>query len=153
MKVSAWIMSITDTVSVSVGEFELVHILTDNPILFTVPTAPLYCQQVFVWQNKIIPLMNLAARFGLPETSTLSDSIVVSIFAYRAEKTGLIEYGALVSNATPRRSEVSNEQACPLPTDLSAWQPYIRCCFQETNTPKATMILNLEHLFASQNNL
>lgn len=150
MKVPAWIMSITDTVSVSVGEFELVHILTDTPVLFTVPTAPNYCQQVFVWQNKIIPVMNLATRFGLPEKS---DNFIVSIFAYRTEKTEQIEYGALFLTATPSRIEVGNTQACPLSTNLTAWTPYVRCCFQDTKTKKATPILNLERLFASQNNL
>jgi len=150
MKVPAWIMSITDTVSVSVGEFELVHILTDTPVLFTVPTAPNYCQQVFVWQNKIIPVMNLATRFSLPKKS---DNIIVSIFAYRAEETGQIEYGALFLTTAPSRIEVGNTQACPLPADLTVLTPYIRCCFQETKTKKATPILNLEHLFAFQNNL
>ena len=143
-------MSITDPVSVSVGEFELVHILTDTPVLFTVPTAPPYCQQVFVWQNNIIPVMNLATRFGLPEHS---DHFIVSIFAYRAEEMGQIEYGALFLTAAPSQIEVGNTQACPLPTNLIAWTPCIRCCFQEMKTKKATPILNLERLFAAQNNL
>jgi chemotaxis signal transduction protein len=150
MKVPAWIMSITDTVSVAVGEFELVHILTDNPVLFTIPTAPSYCQQVFIWQNKIVPVMNLATRFNLPEKS---NDFIVSIFAYRAEETGQIEYGALFLTASPLRIEVGNTQVCPLPADLTALTPYVRCCFQETKTQQATPILNLEHLFASQNNV
>ncbi len=152
MKVSAWIISITDTVSASVGEFELVHILPDNPVLFNVPTAPYYCQQVFIWQNKIIPVMNLAARFGLEKPAVTNDHFIVSIFAYRAEKTGLFEYGALLLTATPYRTEVSDDQACPLPTDLSAWTHYVRCCFQDTETQKAIPILNLERLFAYQDN-
>ncbi len=149
MKVPAWIIPITDTVSASVGEFELVHILPDNPTLFTLPKSPYYCQQVFVWQDKIIPMMNLAERFGL-EKPSLNSHFVVSIFAYRAEKTGQIEYGALCSNTTPHRTEVSDTQACPLPTDLTNWAQYIRCCFQETETKKAIPILNLERLFAYQ---
>jgi chemotaxis signal transduction protein len=150
MKVPAWIISITDTVSASVGEFELVHILPDNPTLFTLPKSPPYCRQVFVWQDKIIPMMNLAERFGL-EKQSVSSHFIVSIFAYRAEKTGQIEYGALCSNTTPRRTEVSDTQACPLPADLSAWTQYVRCCFQETETKKAIPILKLERIFAYQN--
>lgn len=152
MKVPAWIISITDNVSVAVGEFELIHILPDNPILFNVPTAPYYCQQVFIWQHKIIPIMNLAARFGLDNPAMTYDDFVVGIFAYRAEKTGLFEYGALLLTATPYRTEVSDEQACPLPTDLFAWKHYVRCCFQDTETQKAIPILNLERLFAYQDN-
>jgi chemotaxis signal transduction protein len=152
MKVPAWIISITDTVSASVGEFELVHILPDNPTLFTVPKSPPYCQQVFVWQDKIIPLMNLAERFGL-DNQSVSSHVVVSIFAYRAEKNGKIEYGALCSNTTPRRTEVSDTQTCSLPADLSEWTQYVRCCFQETDTKKAIPILKLERIFAYQNSV
>jgi len=149
MKVSAWIISITDTVFASVGEFELVHVLPDNPSLYKVPKAPHYCQQVFVWQNKIIPVMNLAVRFGLEQESATTHHFI-SIFAYRAEKTGLLEYGALSLNATPTRTEVSDEQVCKLPTDLSPWRHYFRSCFQETNTQIIIPILKLECLFAYQ---
>jgi chemotaxis signal transduction protein len=150
MKAPAWIISITDTVSVAVGEFELVHILPDNPKLFSLPQAPHYCQQVFVWQNKIIPLMNLAEKFGLEKNSTTGEQFAVSIFAYRTEKTGQPEYGALLSNAIPHRCEVSDKQACQLPTELYLWRHYVRCCFQDTDTQKVIPILKLDRLFAYQ---
>ena len=150
MKATAWIIAMTDTLSVAVGEFELVHILPDNPMLFNIPKAPPYCQQIFVWQNKIIPVMNLAKRFGLENNPASDESFVVNIFAYRAEKTRLPEYGTLFSKAAPRRIEVSNEQACSLPAHLSSWTPYFRSCFQETETKKVIPILNLERLFAYQ---
>jgi chemotaxis signal transduction protein len=150
MKANAWIISITDTVSVSVGEFELIHILPDTPELFNVPRAPVYCQQVLVWQNKIIPVMNLAQRFGLKRPSAINSSVIASIFAYRAENTGLPEYGALLLTTTPRRSEVSDDQACPLPSELYLWTHYVRSCFQETETKKAIPILKLELLFGHQ---
>ena len=150
MKVPAWLISITDTLYAAVGEFEMVHVLPDNPVLFNVPKAPHYCQQVFVWQNKIIPIMNLAARFGYEEKLTISEHFIVSIFAYRAEKTGLIEYGALFLTTTPRRIEVSDDQACPLPPDLVAWTRYVNCCFRETESQPVIPILKLERLFASQ---
>lgn len=153
MKAHAWIMQITDTLSVAVGEFELIHILVDNPILFRLPKAPHYCQQVFIWQNKIIPIMNLAERFGLEKNTVTDEYIVVSIFAYRAEKTGIPEYAALFLNATPRRSEVSDDQACQLPTDLQSLTHYVRSCFQDTESKQIIPILKLEHLFAYQDNL
>ncbi|MCX7066803.1 MAG: chemotaxis protein CheW [Methylococcales bacterium] len=149
MKVSAWIVSITDTVFASVGEFELIHILPDSPSLYKVPKAPCYCQQVFIWQNKIIPVMNLALRFGLEQESATTHRFIC-IFAYRAQKTGLLEYGALSLNASPTRTEVSDEQVCKLPTDLSPWRHYFRSCFQEANTQASIPILKLECLFAYQ---
>lgn len=153
MKAQAWIISITDTVFAAVGEFELVHILPDNAVLHRVPKTPDYCQQVFIWQNRIIPVMNLATRFALKQESTINDRFVISIFAYRAENTGLLEYGALFLTDTPRRSEVSDEQVCSLPDDLSAWKHYVKSCFQEIKTQKAIPILRLERLFAYQDDL
>jgi chemotaxis signal transduction protein len=149
MKAHAWIIAITDTVFASVGEFELVHVLADKPVLYKVPKAPHYCQQLFVWQNKIIPVMNLAARFGLEQESA-TDKHFISIIAYQAENTGLIEYGALFLTASPSRSEVSDEQICKLPTHLSSWRHYFRSCFQDTDSQKAIPILKLERLFAYQ---
>jgi chemotaxis signal transduction protein len=150
MKAPAWIMPITDNLSVAVGQFELVHILPDKPTLFTVPKTPSYCQQVLVWQNKIIPVMSLATRFGEQKDSTIAEHSIIAIFAYRSEITNLIEYGALFVNNTPRRVEVGNEQASPLPPDLVAWTQYISCCFQETDTEQVIPILKLECLFAAQ---
>lgn len=149
MKAQAWIISITNTVLAAVGEFELVHIMPDNPVLFNVPKAPPYCQQVFIWENKIIPLMNLAVRFNL-QKELKTNSRFIAIFAYRTAKTGQVEYGALFLTAPPLRSEVSDIQGCSLPTDLSSWRYYVRSCFQEIRTKKEIPILNIERLFAYQ---
>lgn len=150
MTVTAWIVPLTNTVSAAVGEFELIHILTDAPVLFTLPRTPSYCQQVFVWNNKIIPLMNLVEKFALEDTATNNRHIIVSIFAYRAKKIGHPEYGALLLNATPYRREVSDEQACQLPLEFSAWSGCVWSCFQDVDTQKTIPILKLEQLFGNQ---
>jgi chemotaxis signal transduction protein len=146
MTASAWIMPITDSVFISVGEFELVHVLPDQPQLYKVPKAPRYCQQVFIWQDKVIPVMNLAKRFGFEQHSLVINRFI-AIFAYRAEKTGLLEYGALLLNDTPSRTEVNDEQLCQLPVDLSLWRHCFRSCFRETNLQTSIPILKLERLF------
>lgn len=150
MKAQAWILSITDTLFAAVGEFELVHVLPDSVELHKVPKAPHYCQQVFVWQNKVIPVMDLAARFGFQQKSTTNAHSFISIFAYRAETTGLIEFGALMLADTPRRKEISDEQSCALTTDLYAWRQYFKSCFKDSGTQKETPVLRLERLFSYQ---
>jgi chemotaxis signal transduction protein len=150
MKIPAWIISITDTLSVAVGEFELVHILPDMPELFHVPNAPPYCQQVFIWENKIIPVMNLAEKLCLEQHSATHSRIVISIFAYRINRIGVAEYCALFSDSVPHQIDISDEQACPLSADLYSWTPYFRSCFQEAETKKIIPILKLERLFTYQ---
>lgn len=149
MKATAWILSVTPNLFVAVGEFELVHILPDNPVLFKVPKSPGYCNQVFVWQNKIIPLMDLAARFEVEgRGSGTNEGYKVGIVAYRAEKTGVPGYGALFLKSTPRQVEVGDEQGIVFPASFEAWHQYVSSCFKTEDTEEAIMILRLNRLFA-----
>ena len=146
MKATAWVIDIAEGFYGAVGEFELIHILPDNPQLFKIPKTPEYCQQVFIWQNRIIPVLN-------PVTKLLNmkeQGKIIAIFAYKPSKTNYIEYGALFINNTPHRIEVSDEQAVPLPTVLKTWSPYIKCCFQETITQNIIPILKIAQLFEAQ---
>ena len=146
MKAIAWIIDIADSFQSAVGEFELIHILPDNPKLFKIPKTPEYCQQVFIWQNRIIPVLNPAKKLLNFQT----EGKIIAIFAYRNQKTNYIEYGALFIADTPNRIEVSDEQAVSLPTDLKPLSIYIKCCFQETDTQNIIPILKIEQLFEAQ---
>lgn len=146
MKAPAWIIAITNELLAAVGEFELIHVLPDVPTLFKIPKTPDDCSQVLIWQNRIIPVLNLAARLA---NSTEQGSII-GIFAYRTEQQA-INYGALFINGTPKRITVSDEQASPLPVELQAWASYIRCCFQDSSSKQVIPILKLEQLFAAYN--
>lgn len=154
--VPAWILSLSATRAVSVGRSELVHTLTDLPKLFTIPKTPYYCQHVMLWQKHLVPVMNLSARF-LPVTAqTEIDALndlhrlgALSIFAYQAENTQQLAYGALLLHAVPQRCEVSDTQHCALPSDFASWRYYVTSCFQTSDTEKAVPILCLERLFAT----
>jgi chemotaxis signal transduction protein len=153
-KASAWILPITQTVSAAVGEFELVHVLPDHPAAFDIPQAPHYCRQVMVWQNRIVPLMDLAMRFQVPgwepeEKSGTAANRVIGILAYRAEGAESLEYGALILSAIPRRCEVNDEQACPLPPWLTPWRRYASACFRPEGPHSAIPVLRLDRLFSS----
>ncbi|MFZ2724854.1 MAG: hypothetical protein WAX77_01245 [Methylococcaceae bacterium] len=150
----AWILPLNETTAVSVGEFELVHTLTDLPSLFSIPKAPYYCQHVMLWQNNIVPVMNLAARFLPISSYTESDYEndihrlgALSIFAYQSEQTKQIDYGALLLHSVPQHCEVRDSQQCELPADLVSWKYYFTSCFQVPNSHKVIPILCLERLF------
>lgn len=146
MKASAWILPITPTLSVAISEFELVHLLPDKPTGYKIPKTPHYCEQVIVWEKKIIPLMDLARHFGLAyQAIKYTDDYLVSIVAYRNETTGAVGYGALFLNATPYRVEVSNTQACDLPDSFKRWADYANSCF--TIQDDIVAILRLNRLF------
>jgi chemotaxis signal transduction protein len=149
-KASAWILPITDTVAAAVGEAELVHVLPDTPALFEVPLAPPYCRRVLVWQRRIVPVMDLAARFQGVGPDSNTTPTLVGIFAYLAEGTGRLDYGALSLAALPRRREVSDAQACRLPDDFEAWRRYVNSGFRAEAGGRVIPILRLSRLFSSR---
>ncbi|MGZ8218965.1 chemotaxis protein CheW [Methylomagnum sp.] len=150
-RATAWMLPITKAMSAAVGEFELVHILLDRPVLFDVPRAPAHCRHVLVWQDRIVPLMDLGARFGAPgrNPGPIAEAGVIGIVAYQPVATDHFEYGALRLEAIPWRSEVADEQACAFPSWLEVWRPYASACFQPEGPRSAVPILRLDRLLSS----
>lgn len=151
----AWIFGITKSISAAVGEFELVHLPPEFPVLYEVPKTPHFCQRVMLWQQRIVPVMDLARRFQIPaeentkEAPSPATERRVGIFAYRAKETGTHEFGALFIASLPQRREISDAQLCSLPAGLDAWAPYVISCFQYGGERKAVPILNLAQLFSA----
>ena len=146
----AWLLRVSETLTVAIGEFELVHTLTDKPPLFNIPKTPPYCSQVILWEDKPIAVMDLEQRFLTADlTYNRAERLgALSIIAYQSLSTGDIDYGALWLDAPPKRELISDEQQCALPQTLSAWRPYALSCFQ-TNAAPAVPVICLERLFAN----
>ena len=139
-KASAWLLLFDAGFQAAVGEREMVHLL-QAPTIFEVVDAPSYCRQVMLWQEEVIPIFDVVA--WLRGEQAVSSPSLVGIFAYQiADK---IAYGALPLAEVPVRRQVSDEQACPLPTQRQGWAQIALSCFKEgqRNVP----ILNIGHIF------
>jgi hypothetical protein len=149
-QVLSWIIPITSSHSVAVGEFELVHILPDQPVLFDIVQSPAYCHQVLIWQDRIVPVLDIVSRFGLiDESHTDKTNALIGICAYTPKQSVDFQYGALLMSNTPYHYEVSNEQSCDLPTDFIPWGYFLSSCFCIQRTQQVIPVLRLERLFAS----
>lgn len=145
---TAWVLPIVPGIDVAVGEFELVHILPDWPPLSELSGAPEYCREALIWQDQTLPLMDLAARFALPDAEPSAPGRgYIGIVAYRFEAGGEIGFGALRLAAIPWRCEVDDDQACDFPVWLRDFIPYASCCFQPEATRPAIPIVRLDLLF------
>lgn len=150
-KVTAWLLPITSDITVAVGEFELVHVLPEIPTLFSIPWTPSYCHQVLVWQERIIPLMDLGIRWKMPEKKVETiglDSSKIGLFIYRVIANNSLDYGALKLSAIPQRCEVYDEWGCSLPAE---WRDYARdlhSCFKEKSSSISIPILQLNEIFS-----
>jgi chemotaxis signal transduction protein len=139
-----------------VGERELIHVLPYTPRLFIVPQTPEYCRQVMRWEDLLLPVMNLSARFGSNNEQPFADSttelefeMLVGIVAYRPDTSGnKIAHGALMLNRIPERVTVSDEQACDIPSGSRDWAAASLACFEHP-VHGAMPILDLRYIFAA----
>ncbi|NJN45168.1 MAG: hypothetical protein HC808_00150 [Candidatus Competibacteraceae bacterium] len=142
---TAWLLDLDSDLVAAVGEREMIHVI-QAPVLFEVPSSPRYCRNVLVWQDNILPIMDIAAWLKkLPGRQVCP---VAGIFAYQTQPDWDIQYGALMLTATPSRTRVNDNQACTLPDQPAGWKTLALSCFTEVerNIP----ILDLPTLFSGR---
>ena len=139
---TAWVLALDQQLLAAVGEREMVHLI-EAPTLLEVPRSPFYCRQVLVWNDAVLPAMDLAAWLRgqpAPRPQTL-----VGVFAYQTQPGADPEYGALLLADIPTRIRVADEQACALPQQPSDWRTLAISCFKQDDQP--IPILDLPHIF------
>jgi chemotaxis signal transduction protein len=140
---AAWVLALDSQLLAAVGERELVHLI-EAPTLLEVPLSPYYCRSVLVWNNTVLPAMDLAAWLrGQP---TPSRHRRAGVFAYQAKPGAEPAYGALLLADIPARVRVADEQACALPKRPGNWRALAVSCFKQGDNP--IPILDLPHIFS-----
>ena len=156
---NAWVLPLDETLSAAVGEFEIIHLL-HFPALFSAPGTPYYCNQVLVWQDQILPTLDLSAWLrghALPRTQTL-----VAIATYPApnnstpnsvsnDPTAASEsedkcYAGLLLADIPRQILVDDSDACELPSTPLGWRQLAISCFRHNE--RAVPIIDLQTVFS-----
>lgn len=141
---SAWILALDSRRSAAVGERELVHLI-ETPTLLEVPCTPAYCRQALVWNDALLPAMDLAAWLqGRPVQRWRT---LAGVFAYQTRPGAMPQYGVLLLAGIPARARVADEQACELPKKPGKWRKVAISCFQQGEQP--IPILDLPHIFGS----
>lgn len=141
-RMNAWLLDFGGACRAAVGTRELLH-LVDAPVTFVVPYTPDYCRHVVLWQERLLPVVDIAARLGaLPCTSPF-----LAVIGYQQRRGESPKFGALKLSSPPRQLAVSDEQACSLPGDNSAWRELAISCFEHQATP--VPVLNLCSIFSN----
>ena len=139
---AAWVLALDHQLFAAVGEREMVHVV-ETPTLLEVPRSPPYCRQVLVWNDTVLPAMDLAAWLrGQPAQR---QQTLAGVFAYQARPEANPEYGALLLAGIPARTRVADEQACALPKQAGNWRSVAISCFRQGDQP--IPILDLPHIF------
>jgi len=140
---TAWILALDDRLRAAVGERELIHLI-EVPTLLEVPLCPYYCRHILVWNDAVLPAMDLAAWLhGQPSQRSRT---LAGVFGYQMRRGAKPEYGALLLAGIPARARVTDESACGLPKKPRNWRSAAISCFK----PGSDLIpvLDLAHIFA-----
>ena len=141
--VSAWVMQIDRMLNLAVGQFEIVHIV-DQPELFLIPQAPEYCKHVIIWNENIVPVMNVSS--WLSNDAQAKDAGIVAILVYKNSQ-GELQYGGIKLGNAPTLGKVTNSQQCELAGDNEKLKGISLSCFKSSGG-EAVPVLNVEKLFS-----
>lgn len=137
---SAWLLQPSEDISVAVGQYEVIHIL-DQPDYISIPSAPGHCCQVVIWNNRIIPVIDLAVWSG--ENS--GHNKIVAIVIYDGPD-GEYSYGGVNLLSIPLLHTVQNAHFCELPVSNKHWKSISVSCFRKPDG-EVVPILNLQSIF------
>lgn len=126
----AWLLKAGRGINVALGQYEVIHIL-DTPRLISIPQAPAYCSKVVLWNNRIIPIIDLTAWFfGHNDTETVNTAIVAIVVYLGPE--GEYCYGGLRLRSIPLLNQVNDQQFCDLPEGSAEWKRISLSCFTDS---------------------
>ena len=111
---AAWVLNINESLHVSVSQLELVHIINE-PYYIKVPGAPDYCNKIIIWNDNILPVVNIANLAGNHGSASRYNVVAVIIYRDHDEQ---VHYGGISLISSPELEYVNNSHVCTLP-DLS----------------------------------
>lgn len=139
---STWLLPLDQAVNVAVGEYEFIHIV-DQPEYLPIPQTPEYCKHVILWNENIVPVINLSSWFSGQKQS--EDAGVVAILIY-SNSDGELLYGGIKLVNIPVLAKVKNDQGCSLPGNADKWREISLSCFKSSNG-EVVPILDVAALF------
>ncbi len=141
---TAWVLDFGADLRAAVSEREMLHLVSE-PELYEIPATPLHCRQVVIWNQEILPVVNLAdwlrGRRGGQAASFLG------IFGYQDGPGTAPRQGALILRAIPQRVSVSDDQASDLPDTPRLWDKVALACF-ENEAGSRIPIIDLAKVFS-----
>lgn len=139
---NAWLLDFGRSCRAAVGTRELLH-LVDAPVTYEVPCTPAYCRNVVLWQERLLPVMDIASRLGAESVGTP----FLAVVGYQQQRGEYPQFGALILSTPPKQLTVTDGQACQLSGENSEWQDLSISCFEHEGLPLP--ILNLSHIFSN----
>lgn len=142
----AWLLSLGGAIYAAVGERELQYLLPDMPQFTHLPNTPPYCNQVFIWQRKIVPVMDLAQLILNEKVIRPVAEELIVLATFQTTTNAPTQYGAILLDAIPIKIKINDEQVCDLPPPITLWQQIALTCFKHPDKGPIP-ILDLNRIF------
>lgn len=145
----AWLLDFGKGLRAAVGAHEMSQVLL-SVTLHDVPCTPMYASEVFVFQEMILPVLDVYAliRGQRDENTAHLSAHVVGLILYQLDPDDPAHYGGLRLTTLPVNLFVDDSQFCPLPKPLNFWKPMAISCFNLNDN--AIPIIDLGRLFSGQ---
>ena len=130
IQLAAWVLPVSPTESVAVGQYELKHIEPVNSLV-SLPGLPAFCETGFVWRDHFIPALDLRSLVTCKRSAPVKESLA-AIIAYESAK-GELGMGAILLCGVPKLVSVSASQSVALTALPQQWQMVAQAAFK-TNT-------------------
>ncbi len=147
----AWLLPLGNRFA-AIGEFEMAHIITGWQRYMPIPRSPVWCRYVFIWQGRVLPLLDLGVYLD-PARTTGTRAIlptardIVGIVAYE-DPQGNIGYGGLRLSAPPAIRSVTDDGMCDYPAGNTDWSRIALSCF-ETSETGPVPVLDITRIFCT----
>ncbi|MCV6636295.1 chemotaxis protein CheW [Candidatus Albibeggiatoa sp. nov. NOAA] len=138
----AWLLDFGQGLRAAVGAHEMSHVLMEADI-FNIPRCPTYCNEVIVWENEILPVLDVGALLTGRRIERENDLLGVAVY----QLTDIyITYVAMHLVDLPQSIYVEDDSACPLSDYQDIWKPFAISCFEHEETP--VPVIDLRFLFS-----
>lgn len=126
-ELGAWILPISQDVSVAVGRYELKYIeyITAG---VTLPGVPAYCEQGFVWRNRFIPALDIHSLISHRRSPATKGEQLAAIVAYE-NAAGEIDVGAILLRGIPKLVGIAPQQSVEISRLQAEWQLLAQAAF------------------------
>ena len=108
---NAWLLECDPELIVAVGDHEIVEYI-QPPQVYVVPETPAYCNRVIAWQDRLVPVMDMAQLTGIRNLQ--QEASFVCLLCYQLAPGEALQYLALRINTTPQKVVVDDNQVCEL---------------------------------------
>lgn len=120
--------------------------LVDRPPVTAVPGAPYYCVGLIPWQDGQVPLLDLNTLLRACPGSEAAPLGHALVLAWQGAPGAPLEYGAVCARSLVQMIDVTDDQACELPSDSDLWPWIASSCFEHAG--QAVPVVDTARLFA-----